>query len=129
MDCPVCKEAMIVLELEDIEIDHCLSCKGTWLDAGELELLLEDSGGKDNLLSSFETSHRTTETSRKCPICMKAMEKTLCGPDKKILIDKCLNNHGIWFDAGELNDIIKSGQTVDKDNKILELLEKMFGKK
>ena len=42
MDCPVCKDAMIVMELNEVEIDHCLSCSGIWLDAGELELLLEE---------------------------------------------------------------------------------------
>ena len=33
---------MITLELEDVEIDHCLDCGGIWLDAGELELLLDE---------------------------------------------------------------------------------------
>ena len=36
--------------------------------------------------------------------------------------------HGLWFDAGELNDIIRMG-TLDKDNRILLLLEDMFGMK
>ncbi len=40
MNCPVCKEPMIVLELDEVEIDHCISCGGIWLDAGELELLI-----------------------------------------------------------------------------------------
>ena len=53
MDCPVCKnEPMIVLELNDVEIDYCLSCKGIWLDTGELELLLESSA--KTLFSAFQ---------------------------------------------------------------------------
>jgi Zn-finger nucleic acid-binding protein len=36
MDCPACKKAMITLELADVEIDHCISCGGIWLDNGEL---------------------------------------------------------------------------------------------
>lgn len=40
MNCPVCKNAMIVLELREVEIDYCLVCKGIWLDKGELERLL-----------------------------------------------------------------------------------------
>ncbi len=39
MDCPVCKEPMIVLEYADVEVDFCVACEGVWLDAGELELL------------------------------------------------------------------------------------------
>jgi Zn-finger nucleic acid-binding protein len=40
MDCPVCQDAMITLELSDVENDYCTDCGGIWLDAGELELLL-----------------------------------------------------------------------------------------
>ena len=39
MDCPACKEAMITLELEEVEIDYCPDCGGIWLDAGELGVL------------------------------------------------------------------------------------------
>jgi len=34
MDCPVCKNAMITLELSEVEIDYCADCGGIWLDAG-----------------------------------------------------------------------------------------------
>ncbi len=127
MDCPMCKEPMIVLELNEVEIDHCISCGGIWLDAGELELLLEDSISKDKLLTSFEVERNTKEKNRRCPICLKKMEKILCGTDKKILIDKCRKNDGIWFDAGELNEVIEMG-SFDKDNKVLNLLKDMFYK-
>jgi len=43
MDCPVCNNAMITLELDQVEIDHCTECGGIWLDAGELETLLGDA--------------------------------------------------------------------------------------
>lgn len=125
MNCPACREPMIVLELEETEIDHCISCKGIWLDAGELELFLGDSKEKDALLSSFAIDKSSREESRKCPICLKKMEKVLCGADKKVRIDKCRKNDGIWFDVGELAEIIKLG-SFDKDNRVLSLLEDMF---
>ena len=53
MDCPVCKSAMIVLELDEVEIDYCTDCQGIWLDAGELELLLEDAAESREVLKSF----------------------------------------------------------------------------
>lgn len=128
MDCPLCREAMIVLELDEVEIDHCISCGGIWLDAGELELLLENSDEKDSLLSFFKVAKNTKERPRKCPICLRRMEKVLCGTDKEILIDKCRRNDGIWFDTGELEEIIKMG-SFGKDNRVLNLLKDMFGKK
>ena len=116
MDCPACKEAMVVLELSEVEIDHCISCGGVWLDAGELELLLESSDEKDDLLSSFKVDKVTKEESRKCPICLKRMEKILCGTDKNVRVDKCRRNEGIWFDKGELEEMIKMG-SFDKGNR------------
>ena len=127
MDCPVCKEPMIVLELKEIEIDHCISCQGIWLDAGELELLLENTQEKDNLLSSFQVEQMNQEQKRNCPICLKTMEKVSCGAEKKVLIDKCQANDGIWFDADELEEIIRMA-SFDKNNRVLNLLRDMFGK-
>lgn len=128
MDCPACKEPMVVLELHDVEIDYCLSCCGIWLDAGELELLLGDSEGKDEVLSSFRVDRSAQETARKCPICLKRMQKVLCGRDCSVRIDTCRKGDGIWFDAGELEEIIRMG-SLGGSTEVLDLLADMFGKK
>lgn len=127
MNCPFCKEPMIILELNEVEIDYCIACGGIWLDSGELELLLGDSKKKDEFLFSIKKEKTCKEKSRKCPICLKRMEKVLCGTEKNVLIDKCKKNDGLWFDSGELEEVIKMG-SLDKDNRILHLLKDMFGK-
>ena len=43
---------MLVLELQQIEIDYCQECEGIWLDAGELELLLDDITESNKLLKN-----------------------------------------------------------------------------
>ena len=54
MDCPVCKNsAMIVLELDEVEVDYCTECEGIWLDEGELELLLGDEARAKEVIQSF----------------------------------------------------------------------------
>jgi Zn-finger nucleic acid-binding protein len=127
MDCPVCKEAMITLELDEVEVDYCLSCSGIWLDAGELEMLLVDSNEAQTVLNSFKPDKNCDEKPRRCPICLKKMEKILVGPDKICkLIDKCRKGHGLWFDKGELQDVIKMG-SFDKERKIQKLLTDIFG--
>ncbi|MEW6086772.1 MAG: zf-TFIIB domain-containing protein [bacterium] len=126
MNCPSCKNPMVILELEDVEVDHCFSCGGIWLDAGELELLMGTSSEKECLLTLFETCEVTKEKSINCPICLKKMKKVLYGnEEKKIRLDKCVKNDGIWFDKGELNEVLKIGGT-GKDNKIINLLKEMF---
>ena len=117
MNCPVCKEAMIVLELNDVEIDYCYSCGGIWLDSGELDILLGSAQNRDNLLNSFEEI-KSKEKKKKCPICSKKMLKIQAGTDEKVLLDKCKKNHGIWFDLGELEQVLKIGQ-LDENSNIL----------
>ncbi|HYG20098.1 MAG TPA: zf-TFIIB domain-containing protein [Ohtaekwangia sp.] len=49
MDCPVCKNAKLVMsERQGIEIDYCPSCRGVWLDRGELDKIIDRSAG-DNV--------------------------------------------------------------------------------
>ena len=127
MDCPVCKNAMITLELAEVEIDHCIDCGGIWLDAGELELLLGDPEKSKQLLDSFEIDSNCTERPRRCPICDKKMQKIVVGKaTPTLLIDKCTKGDGLWFDKGELPEVIDKAQ-LDKDNKIQQLLADMFG--
>jgi len=118
---------MITLELADVEIDHCTDCGGIWLDAGELELLLGDAEQAKKLLDSFKIDSKCTEKRRKCPICLKKMQKIIVGPSTPtLLIDKCRRGDGLWLDKGELQDILNRAQ-LDKDNKIQKLLADMFG--
>jgi len=126
MDCPACKKPMITLQLGDVEIDHCLSCKGIWLDSGELEMLLDDSDQAKKLLESFSPAKKTSEEPRKCPICLKKMQKIIVGPDNStLLIDSCKKGHGLWFDKGELQDVLKMG-TFDEEGKVQKLLVDIF---
>ncbi len=140
MDCPVCRDAMIVLELDNVEIDYCSTCSGIWLDKGELELLLESSSKKDDLLASFRLDLQNKEKKRPCPICLKKMQKVFSTVGESILIDKtsslkvsggsilvdkCRQGDGIWFDKGELSGIIQRS-SLDKYNKVLNLIRDMF---
>lgn len=55
------------------------------------------------------------------------MQKVLVGTSTPPLrIDKCRRGDGLWFDTGELQDILNRAQ-LDSDNKIRKLLADMFG--
>lgn len=42
MQCPCCPGVVLALSVrEGIEIDYCPSCRGVWLDRGELDKLVE----------------------------------------------------------------------------------------
>ncbi|MGS0893326.1 TFIIB-type zinc ribbon-containing protein [Burkholderia stagnalis] len=41
MKCPVCKTPdLLMAERQSIEIDYCPTCRGVWLDRGELDKLI-----------------------------------------------------------------------------------------
>ncbi|MHC5156873.1 MAG: zf-TFIIB domain-containing protein [Planctomycetota bacterium] len=127
MDCPVCKKsAMIVLELDEVEVDYCCHCEGIWLDAGELELLLGGAAGAETLLTSFQAA-QTPEKKRKCPICLRKMDKVLVGGqgESPELIDRCSHSHGLWFDRGELQNVLKMGD-FDDAGRVQSLLGGLF---
>lgn len=120
MDCPVCREPMIIVELDEVEIDYCPECEGIWLDAGELELLLADGGGVP-----LEEA-KTDEAKRRCPRCLRKMKKkNITAGSEKVLIDACPKGDGLWFDGGELKDVLK-GLSAD-GNAAVEHLAKLFG--
>lgn len=44
MKCPHCPDSTLVMsDRQGVEIDYCPSCRGIWLDRGELDKLLERS--------------------------------------------------------------------------------------
>ncbi len=126
MDCPGCSNPMITFELDEVEIDYCPQCGGIWLDSGELEMLLGDTQNALDTLESFKSAPKVSEKSRKCPICMKKMLKVHIGnDDSKVLIDACKRNDGLWFDKGELSEVVKLAGS-QAQSRIGSLLENMF---
>ncbi len=115
MNCPIDSTPMIrrVYE-ESIEIDECPSCEGVWLDKGELEKLqdiqindykaelklIPDYVGKSILLSRSKG-----RKAMNCPVCARELERREYGFSSQVMIDSCVNGHGVWLDKGELKDL------------------------
>jgi Zn-finger nucleic acid-binding protein len=110
MICPVCKYDMLVVEYHNIELDYCNSCRGVWFDSGELGLLFKSYGLEepkaflDSIFNPQEAA--STEKKRNCPVCSHKMKKTTVGGQPEILIDVCSDKHGLWFDGGEVTQLI-----------------------
>ena len=53
MNCPVCTNVKLALsERQGIEIDYCPTCRGVWLDRGELDKLIERAQPSDQVPAS-----------------------------------------------------------------------------
>jgi len=126
---------MIVVEHDKIELDYCTDCRGVWFDSGEIELLLEAHSLEetkvflDGILHSQEAI--SSEKKRNCPICGRKMKKTAIGEQPKILIDVCRDEHGLWFDGGEVTQLMRHLAEEyppghDSREQVISFLEEVF---
>ena len=117
---------MVVFELDKVEIDHCVSCGGSWFDKGEMDLLSEDPKEEELFQAHFNQKLLSGEKPRRCPICLKRMRKLLYeDAHRQICVDRCPKCEGIWFDRGELETVIKS-QRAEGKNKVFKQLQSVF---
>jgi Zn-finger nucleic acid-binding protein len=124
---------MIVVEHESIELDYCDNCSGVWFDAGEVELLMETMGLESIGLDSLHlaTEAKSTEGVRRCPNCGKKMKKVALGHAPELIIDVCPQGDGLWFDSGEVGQLVthlsaQIGNKEDSQERVIEFLGEVF---
>ncbi|MBN1367223.1 MAG: zf-TFIIB domain-containing protein [Dehalococcoidales bacterium] len=130
MICPACKNDMIVVEYQRIELDFCPQCRGVWFDSGELELMLKSAKFDEASLNEISrlAEVQTTEKTRKCPICRQTMAKNTIGRKSPVLIDVCPRNDGLFFDGGEVHQLITQlpASELGKENPVIDFLSEVF---
>jgi len=125
MKCPVCGETLANVSFRGVEINICYSCRGIWLDRGELEQLLGKAPQAGELLKSRKRYSRSVEKLRSCPDCGAAMIKSTIGLNSPLVVDRCPEGHGEWFDRGELLSLLQQGG-LDLSNLLVQLLERIL---
>jgi len=116
--CPKCDAALFILNFKSVEVDYCDSCRGVWLDAGELEQI---AGGP---LPDFLQQTGTAAPSKKylCPRCDTPLH--VINAPGKLTLERCPEGHGLWFDADELPQFLVTA----KADAAVALLNDIFGK-
>ena len=102
MNCPHCHEPSLVETMAKggVLVDVCKTCKGVWLDRGEVFFFSRKPQELERLLASEPTQE--VPSSRDCPRCRLSLsEVPFLRPDLKV--DRCGECEGYWFDAGELD--------------------------
>ena len=134
MNCPACKGVVVIVEYERIELDYCTNCSGVWFDGGELDLLAERLSLDEETLSLHEIwqlpDAKVSEKARRCPICGKKMRKVYVGHEPKVLLDICPRRDGIWFDSGEVSQVLaqlkSKGPATGKHGRVINFLGEVF---
>ncbi len=100
---------MVAFELEGVEVDRCVVCGGTWLDAGELEMIAGLSGVEvDGLVRALADAKGVRGGRRGCPRCRRRLRQIALSDTPIVHLDRCPRGHGIWCDRGEMETVIRS---------------------
>lgn len=107
MKCPNCNNKLIEVERNDIELEYCPNCEGFFLNVNEWNLIRKElklSAKISDILLVPPVHIKTVgESARFCPYCNQVMEKVNI---EGLILDRCPNRHGVWFDKNELSDFI-----------------------
>jgi len=112
---------MFLLHFKEVEVDYCERCHGIWLDAGELDALLEDDN--DPFVRLLDRSGAPSTAERcLCPRCDSKLHEFAVN---HVTLDRCPRGHGLWFDGNELPQLLaRSG-----DSHAVAFLNDIFGNK
>jgi hypothetical protein len=58
MNCPTDGTVLVMSERSGVEIDHCPTCRGVWLDRGELDRIIERFEGRPGRASDGTDTDR-----------------------------------------------------------------------
>lgn len=101
MNCPKCNVGLEIFKYNGLSIPYCKTCKAMWIKFPTLEKIGEKNDLKSALINPAEMeSVKVKEDARICPDCGKAMEKVYFNG---MVVDKCCDCNGTWFDNGELS--------------------------
>jgi Zn-finger nucleic acid-binding protein len=113
--CPRCAEhpPLRVEVVTGYPLERCISCEGLWVDRETAERLYkskEKTGEVERVVGQQQVKSQvvkgTAEGYIKCVVCGTMMNRKNFGRYSGVIIDVC-QQHGTWFDAGELQRIMQ----------------------
>jgi Zn-finger nucleic acid-binding protein len=125
--CPECREPLVAFELEGVEIDRCITCGGTWLDAGELEQITELAGVSPGRLSeALDTAAGGKHGKRRCPRCGRKLRLITIGAEPAVEVDRCPRGDGLWLDADEMQTVIASFANKEEEGAVARFFADLY---
>jgi Zn-finger nucleic acid-binding protein len=93
---------MQTVEVQQLHIDLCSQCQGSFYDHSELDRMFAVPDKKVKASQLVEKApEKDLEQPINCPRCANPMERDHYFSGFDVLIDRC-PEHGIWLDGGEL---------------------------
>jgi uncharacterized protein len=107
MACPKCQAPMSVVMAGEVAADRCTACAGVWLDALELDKLLEARKTARHVDVGVEADRQTLPR-QKTYLCPRDRSHLIVLTDRSqrhVKYESCTVCGGIFLDAGELTDL------------------------
>ena len=102
MLCPRDQTELLEEQLHGIEVDHCPTCNGRWLDHHELDELEAGKANEEERRGMIQYAERESEL--ECPVCGERM-LAFNYRAYNVELDSCEQEHGFWLDAGEAGEV------------------------
>ena len=99
--CPECQNYFHILRIYNVEIDCCKNCESLWFDPGELQITMNTN---NDITKDFLHAGKSKYN---CPVCHSKLRKRSFLFPERLVLDKCPNGHGIYFEKGELEKVFK----------------------
>jgi Zn-finger nucleic acid-binding protein len=103
LKCPHCRNNLITINYQNIEVDRCSQCEGIWFDALEAEELKKIKGSENVDIGNYTKSEHLHHPQQqiKCPRCRGKMLQMLDIDQYSIWYKQCRQCRGIWLDSGD----------------------------
>lgn len=126
MQCPRCPDVLRTVQVEEMEIWHCATCGGIWLDFAQFERILSRDYRALHHLSSYGLPVSSqTDKPMICPRpkCDSAPLLRMRGEGDPVVYYACLSCYGHWLDATELKRLASLPLAAKLEKVFRELLE------
>ncbi|MEM9455813.1 MAG: zf-TFIIB domain-containing protein [Myxococcota bacterium] len=117
--CPACREQTMesfrlqptVPRPQGHAVHGCRRCGGVWVDRDTLDVMIESAvaqgtgDGQVGRVARRELRMQSKVVYRSCAVCQQTMSRRNFARISGVIVDEC-HNHGTFFDAGELEDVL-----------------------
>lgn len=104
--CPRCQEQLVRGKLSGRELRGCKACGGVWIGEAEYAELLALAPGllaaADRRYPNLVGTGWRAVGEKRCPVCGTALRPRPLSAAPRLVVDRCEQGHGLWFDDGEL---------------------------
>ncbi|HQB43134.1 MAG TPA: zf-TFIIB domain-containing protein, partial [Polyangiaceae bacterium] len=106
--CPRCQSHLVNRRYADLEVNECDQCGGLHIEPSMLDRIVQARDASTGLrlaLPKREFQKEISVSYVRCPVCERMMNRQVFGRFSGIIVDVC-RDHGVWFDAGELAEVL-----------------------